>query len=310
MLSERIREMFDVDDSVSSALPDADLTASSNDRFNAWRTSLDQRQLMPEYLLPRIVRPIERQWPPFTDQRGGVELTPDALKKQIEALGPWLLPFPLDHGLMTRQDFGWRITRDRLLFRHALITDTVASVLGTELSDSAVLDIGCSSGFFSLDIAALGAKQVDGVDLRPENVARAQFLAEYYGVDNVTFGVSDADRLGSNRQWDVVLNLGLLYHVTNPMHLLQQTFDLCRRFAVIDTTCHRQPFSGYVLIGDRDVRIPTEGRDHFELHPTYRGVVDSLLYTGFSDVFEIVGSAEPPHPVYASGSRRCFVAIK
>jgi tRNA (mo5U34)-methyltransferase len=309
-LSERIRETFDIDDSVVSALPDADLTASSHDRFNAWRTSLDQRQLMPEYLLPRIVRPIERRWPSFTDRRGDVELSPDALKEKIESLGPWLHAWPLDQGVMTRQDFGWRITRDRLLFRHSLITETVASVLGGELSATTVLDIGCSTGFFSLGIAAHGAKQVDGVDLRPANVAQAQFLAEYYGVDNVRFSVSDAEHLSSDRQWDVVFNLGLLYHVTNPMQLLRQTFDLCRTFAVVDTTCHRQPFSGYVLIGERDVRIPTEGRDHFELHPTYRGVVESLRYAGFSEVIEVVGTAEPPHPTYASGNRRCFIAIK
>jgi hypothetical protein len=48
----------------------------------------------------------------------------------------------------------------------------------------------------------------------------------------------------------------------------------------------------------------------FELHLTHRGVVDSLRYADFSDVFEVVGHADPPHPLYATGDRRCFAAIK
>ena len=98
--------------------------------------------------------------------------------------------------------------------------------------------------------------------------------------------------------------------MTNPLQFLRQTYELCRKFAVIDTTCHRPPFSGYLLTGDIDVDKLTEGRDEVELHPTYRGVIDSIRFAGFSDVFEIVGHADPPHPLYASGNRRCFVAIK
>ena len=108
------------------------------------------------------------------------------------------------------QNFGWRVTRDRILFRRELITGTTAAVLGADLSGSTVLDIGCNAGFFSLDIATRGAEHVDGIDLRAENIAQAQFLADYYGVGNVTFATTDADHIGSDRQWDVVLNLGVL----------------------------------------------------------------------------------------------------
>jgi 2-polyprenyl-3-methyl-5-hydroxy-6-metoxy-1,4-benzoquinol methylase len=310
VLSSRIREQFDVDDSVVTALPDAVLTASSYDRFNAWRTSLDQRQLMAEYLLPRIVRQVEREWPPFMEMRGRPELTREELKAEVDALGPWHVPFRLEHDLVTMQGFGWRVSRDRILFRRELIIGTAAEVLGADLGSATVLDIGCNTGFFSLDIATRGAKHVDGIDLRATNIAQAQFLADYYGIENVTFATSDADDLGDERRWDVVLNLGVLYHVTNPLQFLRQTYDLCRQFAVIDTTCHRPPFSGYLLTGDIDVEKSTEGREEVELHPTYRGVIDSIRYAGFSDVIEIVGTADPPHPLYTSGNRRCFLAIK
>jgi hypothetical protein len=68
--------------------------------------------------------------------------------------------------------------------------------------------------------------------------------------------------------------------------------------------------SGFFLIGDKDVSRPTEGRDTFELHPTYRGVIDGLRFAGFSEVIELVGFADPPHDLYRTGSRRCFLALR
>jgi hypothetical protein len=79
---------------------------------------------------------------------------------------------------------------------------------------------------------------------------------------------------------------------------------------VIDTVCHREPVSAYLMLGDRDVDKADEGRAQWELHPTYRAVIDTILAAGFSDVLEVVGHAEPPHEWYEAGQRRCFLAFK
>jgi hypothetical protein len=146
--------------------------------------------------------------------------------------------------------------------------------------------------------------------LRDENIAQAEFLANHYGLDNVAFRVLDVDALPPGRQWDVVLNLGVLYHVVNPLQFLQQTFGLCRRFAIIDTICHTEPVSSFVLFGDKDASNAAEGRETWEFHPTYRGAIDAIRYAGFSDVVELIGYGEVPHPFYDQGRRRCFLAIK
>jgi hypothetical protein len=161
-----------------------------------------------------------------------------------------------------------------------------------------------------MDLAERGVGHVQGIDLRPNNIAQAQFLAEHFGVDNVAFAVSDVDALGTAEQWDVVMNLGVLYHVVNPLQFIRQTYELCRSFAIIDTMVHREPVSGYFLCGDIDVTNPGQGRESYELRPTYRGAIDTIRYAGFRDVFEIVGDAETPHEFYSNGSRRCFLAIK
>ena len=149
-----------------------------------------------------------------------------------------------------------------------------------------------------------------GIDLRAQNIAEAQLLAEHYGTHNATFEVGDADDIASDQQWDVVLNLGVLYHVLNPFDFIRRTFELCRSFAVIDTVCHTEPVSGYFVMGDKDVNRSAEGKAAYELHPTYRAVIDTIRHAGFREIFEVVGRSEIPHDLYATGGRRCFLCVE
>lgn len=310
-LNDDIRRRLDTE--TISTLPGAELDAgaSSQARYAQWRQSQGQSDVV-EYLIPRLTRSIDREWPAYMARPGQKNLTRNELMERVRELGPWLVPFSLRHDVSTI----WRNTPqglqniDGYLFRRELITGTAAELLGDELGASSVLDLGCSAGFFSLDIATRGAAHVDGVDIRAASIARARFVAEHYGVENVTFQVSDADEFVTEHTWDVVLNLGLLYHVVNPLQLLRQTYELCRKFAVIDTICHPEPIAAFILFGDKNTEISTEGRDEWELHPTYRGAIEAIRYAGFSEVIELVGTSEPPHPFYATGNRRCFVAFK
>jgi SAM-dependent methyltransferase len=222
------------------------------------------------------------------------------------------VPFDLGRGVTTiRPGPESSVNEQAYLFRRDLIAGTLADLLGDELGGSTVLDIGCNCGYFSLEMADRGARSVRGVDLRPGNIAQAEFLADHFGVtDNVRFAVSDSRELEGVEEFDIVLNLGLLYHVTEPFELVRQTYELCRRVAVIDTSCALEPFAGFVIVGDRDVEHPVEGRAAVELHPTYRGAIETIRAAGFSEVVELVGVAAQPHPRYESGIRRCFLAFK
>ena len=62
------------------------------------------------------------------------------------------------------------------------------------------------------------------------------------------------------------------------------------RFAILDTICHDEPFSGFVLFDAKDASHPHEGREAWEFHPTYRGAIDALRYAGFSEIIEIVAT--------------------
>jgi 2-polyprenyl-3-methyl-5-hydroxy-6-metoxy-1,4-benzoquinol methylase len=312
MSARQVRETFAVDDATVVALPSAGLNdGSSQDRYAAWRATLDAAGRSPvEYLLPRIEIDITDSAPGFMVQRGHLDATTEEIAARVDAIGPWDVPFRLGHDVCTMAEgMVAAVARRRFWYRVELINGVISRLLGDELARSTVLDVGCHSGLFSLDLAARGAA-VDGVDLRPQNIAQATFLAEHYGIDNVTFEVRDADDLAAERTWDVVLNLGLLYHVLNPFELIELTYSLCGSFAVIDTVCHTEPVSAFLVMGDKDVVRSSEGKAAFELHPTYRAVIDTMRGAGFSELFEVVGRAERPHDLYATGNRRCFLAIK
>jgi SAM-dependent methyltransferase len=308
----RIRDVFAVDDVTVSSLSRPDLTSTSQERYQSWVQRIGgPQELDVEYLLPRIHQTIEPSWPSFVTDHPAPSRTTDQLRAEVERLGPWSIPFPLADGLKTMDDdMVAAVTEHRMLFRRDLIGKTVAGALGDRAPTATVLDIGCNSGFFSMDLIDRGIGRVSGVDLRPKNVAQAQFLSQHYGVAGADFRVTDVDDLEDGMQFDVVLNLGLLYHVVNPLQVIRRTYELCREFAIIDTVCHREAVSGYFIFGNKDVDLPEEGREIYELHPTYRGAIDTIRYAGFREVYEVVGDAEKPHDLYRVGGRRCFLAIK
>jgi len=283
---------------------------TAQNRYLKWRRG---QQTPIEYLLPRSFRDVVRRWPGYMDAPSGhADLSAAELRQRVTALGPWSVPYRFARGVASI-DLDSKLGRESVanhLYRRALINDTVEDSLGDDFAHSSVLDLGCNAGWFTLDLAARGALHVDGVDLRPENIARAEFAREHFGIANAAFAVSDADDLRGGRQWDVVCNLGVLYHVMNPLDLLRGTYELCRRFAIVDTVVHLEPVSAYFLFGDKDVAHASEGREGCELHPTYRGAIETLMFAGFREVVEIVGRGEPAHPLYAAGGRRCFLAIK
>ena len=308
------------DERVVSAIAGAGVdTGTSQDRYKLWRDSRSGTRPT-EYLLPRIVREVECAWPRFM-QRRPHEMPVEELRAELADLGPWYVPFALGrtgadavNTMEFTDNFGAAIFADdnaqRMQFRTELIGGTLQRLFGDELREMDLLDIGCNSGWFSFDLAERGTRAVHGVDLRPNNVAQARFLRDYFGLHNAEFEVADALAFEEDRQWDVVLNLGVLYHVTDPLRLLQRTYELCRRFAVVDTICHDEPFSGYVLFGAKNAAHPHEGGEEWEFHPTYRGAIDGLRYAGFREVIEIVASDDTATGLYRNGGRRCFLAVK
>jgi tRNA (mo5U34)-methyltransferase len=86
-----------------------------------------------------------------------------------------------------------------------------------DLRGKSVLDIGCNGGFYSIEMKRRGADRVLGIDFDDRYLAQAEFAAEMLDLD-IEFrklSVYDVHMLGE--QFDVVLFLGVFYHLRHPL---------------------------------------------------------------------------------------------
>ena len=135
--------------------------------------------------------------------------SPDEIRRKAEALGPWFHNMDLG-GVWTAPDHflgdypGVKFRG----FAHALPED---------LTGKSVLDIGCNGGFYSIEMKKRGAARVLGIDFDEDYLAQARFAAEVTGHD-IEFrqlSVYDVGALGE--RFDVVIFMGVLYHLRHPL---------------------------------------------------------------------------------------------
>jgi tRNA (mo5U34)-methyltransferase len=106
-----------------------------------------------------------------------------------------------------------------------------AHVLPQDLAGKSVLDIGCNAGFYSFEMKRRGAARVVGIDFDDYYLNQARFAAKVLGHEDVEFrklSVYDVGALGE--RFDLVLFLGLVYHLRHPLLAL----DLIHKHAARD----------------------------------------------------------------------------
>ncbi len=114
----------------------------------------------------------------------------------------------------------------------------VSDAAGSPPSELRVLDLACEEGAFGIEMARGGAEVV-AVEGRAANVARARFAAQALGLDRYEVHEEDVRNVdaGSYGEFDVVLNIGILYHLDQPavFKLLENLALMCRRVMMLST---------------------------------------------------------------------------
>src|SRR3954465_1721402 len=144
-------------------------------------------------------------------------MSPVEIERRVPELGDWFqnldlcgVPPAPNHFLGDYPNFKWRT------FAHAIPAD---------LTGKSVLDIGCNAGFYSLEMKRRGAARVVGIDSDETYLAQARFAAEVKGAD-IEFrqlDVYDVAKLGE--RFDVVLFMGVLYHLRHPLLALDLLYE-------------------------------------------------------------------------------------
>jgi SAM-dependent methyltransferase len=104
-----------------------------------------------------------------------------------------------------------------------------------------VLDAACNEGWFSFEVAKLGAKEVVGFDAREMNIRKAELVQAQTDANNVSFQVDNIFDISPGRYgtFDLVMCLGLMYHLEDPMGALRRLRSVASEFCVIDTEVAR-----------------------------------------------------------------------
>ena len=149
-------------------------------------------------------------------------LSADQIRREVAALGPWFHNIDLggvetapEHFLGDYPAIKWR------RFKAAVPED---------LAGRSVLDIGCNGGFYALEMKRRGARRVLGIDHDEFYLRQARFAAEVSGLDIEFARLSVYDVGALDERFDIVLFLGVLYHLRHPLLAL----DLIREHVVRD----------------------------------------------------------------------------
>jgi hypothetical protein len=148
----------------------------------------------------------------------------------------WFYRFTLPSGKVTATyDDGAldRIHETRL----AMLQQVVDAHFGGSLAGNNAIDIACHQGWFATKLAGWNADDVLAVDARAEHVADTTLIRDAFQLSKLRVEQSDVHALDPARsgQFDLVLMLGLIYHLENPVGALRQARALCRDACVVET---------------------------------------------------------------------------
>lgn len=159
----------------------------------------------------------------------------DELRAKIASFPRWHYEFDLD-GLVTPIFDERHITRHEQRSRYFF--DALVDVCGGSLKGLRVLDLGCNAGWWSLKSIDAGCDFVAGIDGRQMHVDQANLVFEAKHVDARRYEFIVGNVLSDPwpaEDFDVILCLGLLYHISKPVELMERIAATKADLVVIDT---------------------------------------------------------------------------
>lgn len=276
----------------------------------------EPEQLIPYVNVPRAPTRAEAHSIAADDAAGAKAL----LVAYPPATWGYYLPLSKDFGTLgpkAAMQGPFKLSQWRSEYRLNFIMQGVEALRGGSLKGASLVDIACNWGGFSVEAHLRGASRVMGFDIRPENIAKAGRVARHFGAEGIEFRVQDLFTHQVDETYDVVLNLGLMYHISMPFEMMKKTYEMTAPggMAVIDTVVHREAFSGFIL-GTGEMAVGHAATAiGVELHPTYRALIDVAHMVGFKNVIELIGEPDPEwtdfeKDHYGNKTRRCIVGFR
>ena len=179
--------------------------------------------------------------------------------------------------------------------RLAAVRRIIRSRFGDDLSGLRIADLGSLEGGFATALALDGAVVI-GIEAREANVAKAELLRRRFKLSNLTFQQADvkaftAESFGT---FDVVLALGIVYHLDRPAAWLRQVAHATGTLLIVDS--HFAPAN--------DTELALMRADIRDLSPIEAERVGESSYIGrwYTEFPEDISDAAREHNQWASFS--------
>ena len=148
------------------------------------------------------------------------------VRRRIEELGaeqPWHHNIELRPGLWTAPHRKETLATN--LGKWARLQPIIDQL---DLRSAKVLDVGCSDGFYALQLARAGAANVVAIEINELRLHKCRFVQEVTGAGNITFTQIGVDDVGEDvtERFRVTLCLGFLHRFPDPYRLLTKLAKL------------------------------------------------------------------------------------
>ena len=235
----------------------------------------------------------------------------EEIREKIASFPRWHYRFDLKGNLTPKS--GKAINRHEQRKRYFF--DPLVQLFGGSLAGKRVLDLGCNAGFWSLSAIRAGCDYAAGVDGRQMHIDQANFVFEVEEVeeDRYDFLADDLFRVDFREfgRFDIVLCLGLMYHVSKHMELMEKISEVNDDVLLIDTALSTLRGSCFQLrrepLDDPRMAVDYE----LTMAPTWKAVRDLTQQFGYR-----VAALRPNFDRheglqdYETGRRRAFLCAK
>ena len=144
----------------------------------------------------------------------------DALQTRLRDAGPWFHNIRI-HGLQTAPDHA-------LGDYPAVKWSSLGEAIPQDLAGRSVLDIGCNAGFYSVELKRRNAGRVLGIDTEELSLKQARLVREELNLDIEYRNCSAYDVTSIPEQFDMVLFMGIFYHLRYPLYALDRVVQMIR----------------------------------------------------------------------------------
>lgn len=118
---------------------------------------------------------------------------------------------------------------------HEIVWERLNPAFPDELRGASILDVGCNAGYFAMQLKMRGAGRVLGIDNTEHYLKQAAACKQIWNLD-IEYRMMDAHQVAdTGEEFDIVVFAGVLYHLKNPLQVLEDLGTLCRDAILVES---------------------------------------------------------------------------